>query len=87
MTPALEHLGGLIGDVIRPAQCRRGYSTLILALALQQLCGLGLARVQITRASDKLGSARIIEKNGGVLGAQVISKRSGQLISQYQIDL
>jgi len=87
LTPALEHHGGHIGYVIRPSQRRKGYGTLILALTLEKARALGIQRVRITCDTDNTGSVRIIEKNGGILSAQVISERSGKLISQYWIDL
>jgi predicted acetyltransferase/8-oxo-dGTP pyrophosphatase MutT (NUDIX family) len=85
LTPALEHHGGHIGYIIRPSQRRKGYGTLILALTLEKARLLGIQHIRITCDSDNLGSARIIEKNGGMLSGQVKSERSGKIISQYWI--
>ncbi|HYP02402.1 MAG TPA: GNAT family N-acetyltransferase [Pyrinomonadaceae bacterium] len=87
LTPALEHEGGHIGYDIRPAARRRGYGTLILALTLERARNLGLARALLTCDTDNTASARIIERNGGVLAGQAVSNRSGKLISQYWIEL
>jgi predicted acetyltransferase len=87
LTPDLEHEGGHIGYSIRPSERRKGYGTLILALTLDKARMRGLKRVLLTCDTDNLGSARIIEKNGGLLAGSGISHRSGKPISQYWIEL
>jgi len=87
LSPALEHEGGHIGYDVRPSVRRRGYGTLILALTLEKARDLGLERALLTCDTDNIASARIIEKNGGVLAGRVVSQRSGKLISQYWIEL
>ena len=87
LTPLLEHHGGHIGYLVRPSERHKGYGTLILALTLEKARLLGLRRVRITCDSANVGSVRIIEKNGGVLDAQLVSRQSGNLISQYWIQL
>jgi predicted acetyltransferase len=63
----LFRFGGHIGYAIRPSRRRRGYGTLICHLALGEARGLGLDRVLITCDDDNVGSAKVIEANGGVL--------------------
>lgn len=87
LTPALEVEGGHIGYNIRPSQRGKGYGTLILALTLERAGKLGLRRIRVTCDTDNIASARIIEKNGGILSGQAISTWSGKLISQYWIEL
>lgn len=87
LTPALEVEGGHIGYAIRPSVRRQGYGTLILELTLEKARSRGLRRVLVTCDTDNLGSARIIEKNGGVLSGSALSPRSGVPISQYWIEL
>jgi len=87
LTPELEREGGHIGYDIRPSERRKGYGTLILKLTLEKAMSLGLSRVLVTCDADNLASARIIEKNGGKLQGQVISDRSGKVVSQYWIEL
>ncbi|HEX8476579.1 MAG TPA: GNAT family N-acetyltransferase [Pyrinomonadaceae bacterium] len=87
LTPDLEHEGGHIGYSIRPSERRKGYGTLILTLTLEKARERGLKRVLLTCDTDNVGSARIIEKNGGVLAGSGISHRSGKPISQYWIEL
>ena len=87
LTPALEYEGGHVGYDIRPSQRREGYGTLILKLTLGEAQRLGLRRVFLTCDTDNLGSAKIIEKNGGVLQDTAISQRSGKQIARYWIEL
>lgn len=63
----LRTIGGHIGYVIRPDQRRQGYGTELLRLTLEKARRLGLERVLVTCDDDHAASAKIIEKNGGVL--------------------
>ena len=87
LTTALEYEGGHIGYAIRPSERRKGYGTCILALTLEKAGDLGLNRVLLTCDTDNIGSARIIERNGGQLASRGISNSSGKPISRYWIDL
>lgn len=87
LSPELMVVGGHIGYAIRPSARRKGYGTLILKLTLEKARALGLERVLVTCDTDNIGSARIIEKNGGVLENNMISPRSGKLISRYWIEI
>jgi predicted acetyltransferase len=87
LTPGLEHEGGHIGYEVRPSERGKGYGTLLLKLTLEKAREMGLRRVMLTCDTDNAASARIIEKNGGRLEGQAISKRSGKPISRYWIEL
>lgn len=87
LNPALEQIGGHIGYEVRPSKRRQGYGTQMLALALEEARRLGLKRVLITCDTDNIGSARIIEKNGGVLQDQGVVAGRSKPISRYWIDL
>jgi predicted acetyltransferase len=87
LTPALEDIGGHIGYDIRPTERRKGYGTRLLALMLHKAKALGLARVFLTCDTENVASAKIIEKNGGVLASQSVSPRAGVLVSRYWIEL
>ena len=87
LTPELEYEGGHIGYDIRPSERRRGYGTLILRLTLEKARGLGLGRVLLTCDASNVASARVIERNGGRLREQAVSRRSEELISRYWIEL
>lgn len=87
LTPALEDVGGHIGYSIRPSQRRKGYGTCILALTMEKARALGLGQVLVTCDTDNRGSARVIEKNGGVLASSGFSAASGTHVSRYWIAL
>lgn len=66
LTPTLERFGGHIGYGIRPDCWRQGYGTAQLSLLLPEAQKLGIDRALITCDETNIGSARVIEKNGGV---------------------
>ena len=83
----LEKEGGHVGYSVRPSERRKGFGTLILKLTLEKAKERGLKRVLVTCDTDNAGSAKIIEKNGGVLAGHDISERTGKQISRYQIEI
>ncbi len=87
LNPELKIEGGHIGYAIRPSMRRRGYGALILDLTLDKARNMGLQRVLVTCDTDNIGSARIIEKNGGILESYTISPESGKQISRYWIEI
>lgn len=62
----LLHGGGHIGYGVRPTARRQGLATCALRAVLPKARSLGLTRVLLTCNDNNLGSARIIENNGGV---------------------
>ncbi|MDD4797139.1 MAG: GNAT family N-acetyltransferase [Eubacteriales bacterium] len=83
-----DHLlmsGGHIGYGVRPTARRRGYATAMLALALPLARALSIDRALITCDDTNVGSARTIEKNGGVLENKI--EDEGKLIRRYWITL
>jgi predicted acetyltransferase len=87
LIPALELDGGHIGYDIRPSERCKGYGTLILKLTLAKARDLGLRRVLLTCDADNVGSAKIIENNGGILSGRAVSERTGKPILQCWIKL
>ena len=87
LTRSLENEGGNIGYDIRPRERLKGFGTLILKLTLKKARDLGFARVLVTCDEDNIGSARIIESNGGVLNGTGVSERSGKQVRRYWIEL
>lgn len=87
LNPSLEIEGGHIGYAVRPSARRQGCATRQLALMLEKARGIGLARVLVTCDDDNAGSARTIEKNGGLLEDKRVSPHSGGLIRRYWIEL
>jgi predicted acetyltransferase len=87
LTSTLEHHGGHIGYFVRPSERGKGYGTCLLKLTLGAAYNIGLSRILITCDTDNVPSARVIEKNGGVLENQLISNVSEVMISRYWIQL
>ena len=86
LVPQLEKEGGHIGYDIRPSERRKGLGTVLLSLTLENARGRGIDEVVVTCDSDNVGSARVIEKNGGVLASRSVA-HNGRLTSRYWIDL
>ena len=80
LTPSLERYGGHIGYAIRLGEWGKGYGTRMLALALPMAKALGITRCLITCDDDNPGSARVMEKNGFVLGDKVDNVIEGRAI-------
>lgn len=78
--------GGHVGDGIRPSERRKGYGTEILRLALTECKKLGIERVLVVCDKNNVGSARAIQKNGGVLENEIVSA-DGEIEQRYWITL
>lgn len=75
--------GGHIGYGIRPKERRKGYSTLMLSLALKQCEIIGISKILITCLKDNIGSVKTIIKNQGVLESEDID--NGEIFQRYWI--
>ncbi|MCK4626315.1 MAG: GNAT family N-acetyltransferase [Phycisphaerae bacterium] len=87
LTDHLEHEGGQIGYNTRPSERGKGYGSVVCALTLRKAGEMGMKHILITCDTDNLASARIIEKNGGKLENQTVSKETGKTKNRYWIDL
>jgi len=67
LTPFLLEVGGHIGYSVRPSARRRGVATQALRLVLPHAATLGIDPALVTCDTDNVGSAAVIEANGGVL--------------------
>lgn len=76
--------GGHIGYAVRPAHRRRGYATEILRQSLIVARAGGVGRALVTCDDDNVGSATVIEANGGVL--EDIIDVDGVPLRRYWID-
>ena len=89
LTDSLLSYGGNIGYGIRYSKWNSGYGTKMLALALKKAKTMGLERVLITCDDDNIGSAKVIENNGGVLENIIENTIEGKKIhtKRYWINL
>ena len=78
LNEALARRGGHIGYGVRYAEWNRGYGTKMLALALEKAKELRISPVLITCNDDNLASARVLEKNGFVLGDTILVSREAE---------
>lgn len=85
LNDALLRTGGHIGGGIRPSERRKGYSTAMLALALDECKKLGIKKVLLTCDKDNVGSAKSIIRNGGVLENEM--EEDGHIEQLYWIQL
>ena len=83
LTTALLREGGHIGYRITPGWRRQGYGTRILTLALAEVTRMGIPHTLVTCDTINFGSARIIQKNGGLLENELRSFHSGNMVSRY----
>ena len=87
LTEFLRHEGGHIGYSVRPTERGKDYATLMVQMVLEKAKELGLERVLITCDKDNVASARVIQKNGGKLESESVSKQTGKLKQRYWIEL
>ena len=88
LTPFLETEGGHIGYSVRPSERGKGYATRMLGMVLGEARRLGLKRVLITCDRRNIASARVIQKNGGRLENEVVSRQPDREFTQrYWIEL
>lgn len=78
LNDALAQRGGHIGYGVRYSEWNRGYGTKMLALALEKAKEIHISPVLITCNDDNLASARVMEKNGFVLGDIIIVSADGE---------
>lgn len=81
----LLQCGGHIGDGIRPSERRKGYATAMIGLALKECKKLGIDKVLICCDKENIGSAKSIQKNGGVLENEI--EKDGTIEQRYWISL
>jgi len=82
----IQTFAGQIGYSVRPSQRRRGYASEILHLTLKQATQYGFQNILITCNEPNIASAKIIEKNGGVL-EKIIPHPGFPNVKRYYIDL
>ena len=65
--------------VIRKSERGKGYGSRMLSLALEECRTLGMAEVYVNASAGNTASARVIEKNGGVLTGEKDGSRYYQI--------
>ncbi|WP_242270496.1 GNAT family N-acetyltransferase [Bacillus cereus group sp. BfR-BA-01425] len=78
---------GHIGYSVHPDKRRQGYATKQLKLALGEAQKLGLKKVIITCDKSNVGSAKTIQKVGGVLEDEVASSHTSEIVQRYWIEI
>jgi len=76
--------GGHIGYGVRPSERRKGYATAMLAAALVNCRALGIKSALVTCDRSNVGSARTIEKNGGVFENE-LTEEDGTAVRRYWV--
>ncbi len=82
----LAEFGGHIGYAVRPAFRRHGYATDILRQSLRIAQRLGIERALVTCDVDNVGSAKVIEKCGGVFEGVAPGRDAVTARRRYWID-
>lgn len=85
LNEALLLNGGHIGDGVRPSERRKGIATRMIALALEECRKLGIDRVLMVCDKENIGSAKSIQRNGGILENEI--EVDGVIEQRYWIDL
>lgn len=85
LNEALLLNGGHIGDGVRPSERRKGIATKMIAMALDECKKLGLERVLMVCDKENVGSAKSIQKNGGILENEIVV--NGVVEQRYWIEL
>lgn len=81
----LELFGGHIGFSVSPGHRGRGVATALLGHAIAGLRGRGLGDLLVTCDRENLASARVIEKQGGVLLDCIWFEELGLDVCRYRI--
>lgn len=76
---------GHIGYGIRPSERRKGYAAEALRQALEIVKGYGVDKALVVCNKDNIGSARTIQKNGGIMENEV--EIDGELMQRYWINI
>jgi len=89
LTDGLRRLGGNIGYSINPLFWQQGLGTLQLNLLLEEAKKLRIAKPIVTCFDDNAASAKVIEKNNGILLRTQDNdfRGSKRLTRIYEIDL
>lgn len=82
----LNH-GGNIGCLIRPSERKKGYAKTMLNLALKECDKLGINKVLVTCRKENIGSAKVIESNGGIFEDERYAEENNNIYRRYWITI
>jgi len=82
----LNNPGGHIGYAVAPSERRKGCATEQLRLGLEKCREMSIGPVLITCHKENIASAKVIQRNGGVLEDERVSGE-GKVFQRYWIDL
>jgi predicted acetyltransferase len=85
LTDNLMIEGGHVGYGIRPSVRNQGYGTKILKMALDILREMNVEDVLVTCDKDNIGSAKVIQNNGGKLDSEI--EKDEAIIQRYWIKI
>ncbi|MDF2593152.1 MAG: family acetyltransferase [Clostridia bacterium] len=81
----LLHNGGHIGYGIRPSERRKGNASEALRQALNIARSMGTYSALVVCDKNNVGSAKTIQKNGGILENEI--EKDGEITQRYWIDI
>lgn len=85
LNEGLLNSGGHIGYSIIPTKRRQGYATKLLKMGLEICKDLGIEKVLVTCDINNIGSAKTIEKCGGIFENTYYSKTEDKTYKRYWI--
>ena len=83
----LENYGGHIGYSIRATERRKGYGHIQLKLGLEKCLEIPINKVLITCREKNIGSAKVIERCGGIYEYNRFCQKENYNIKRYWIHL
>jgi predicted acetyltransferase len=77
--------GGHIGYGVRPSSRKKGYATILLAETIKKAKAKGINPILVTCEKENVPSARVIQKNDGILEDEIFSPAHNGIIQRYWI--
>ncbi len=81
LNDSLRREGGHIGYGVAPMYRKKGYATEMLRLAIIEAQSMGIANVLVTCDKENIPSAKVAQKNGGVLETE--GNVEGHIVQRY----
>jgi predicted acetyltransferase len=78
---------GHIGYCVRPTERLKGYATIMLKLGIIKCDELNIKNVLVTCDKKNIGSAKTIQKNGGILENEITDSNLAEVVQRYWINV